>query len=395
MNFSNLLLKGQIAYDLAVGFLSFLANGINHAFTAKSYMETKSLSEAAKLTRVEPLTIISDSCVNLEYMVDINQSILSIFAAYYLQAVNILTKINSVEVVRVLDKLNPDRDMTGFLAENRLSTESISNKELYVANNYRYKLPTKRLSIATEVGDSKSAISMINEISNLSVGKMLEIEIPYMTNQDQGTRSGVGVNITVNSGKQEFVKLPVNIRLIVSSISSRAICHLLALKKEDEDISARFHSWRSGRISFIKDLIYCQDLIMEYRKAIIKDETNTIDEIVRRVNSAKKFGLLTHNPSLASASNIFVISDTDKIALESALGGKLANPHIRQKAFDNTYAMIIVVVDKMAERVTFYIRGVSGATDLSIKEIKSCNKNKGPDIADMLKLLNAGNPISF
>ncbi len=57
--------------------------------------------------------------------------------------------------------------------------------------------------------------------------------------------------------------------------------------------------------------------------------------------------------------------------------------------------MIIAVVDREWERVTFYTRGMAAATDLSFKEIKSANKGKGPDILDLMKSFNQGLPISF
>ena len=148
-----------------------------------NYYTNNSLVDATKLTRVEPLTIISKDCLNLEYMPDINQALLSIFAAYYLQAVSVLTKINDVEVVRILDKLNPNRDETGFLFEEKPATKSYYN---LVTESYKYTLPTKR-KIAMEAGGDRMELSRsgddhknfdsINELTSLSVGKMLNVEI--------------------------------------------------------------------------------------------------------------------------------------------------------------------------------------------------------------------------
>ena len=47
-----------------------LINDVRNNVT--NYYTTKSLAEVTKLTRVEPLTIVSKDCVNLEYMPDIN-----------------------------------------------------------------------------------------------------------------------------------------------------------------------------------------------------------------------------------------------------------------------------------------------------------------------------------
>lgn len=350
-----------------------LINAVRNNIT--SFYSTRSLSEVTKLTRVEPLTIVSKDCLNLDYMPDITNSLLSIFAGYYLQAIAMLTKVNDVEVVKILDKLNPDRDETGFLLMDSVAKESIKH---LVLESYKHRLPSFS-SIALEATQDEG--KYLNEVTNLSVGKLINVDISY--SNDDG------------DDKPKKVTLPVNVRLMASVIPNSTITHLLTHKTEDIGLVERYHAWRSGRISFIKDLIFCQDLIDESKKATIGDETGTMQEIMRRVSNSKKYGLITKNPSLVSASNLFVISEEIARDIESRLGGKLSNPRVRQKAFDNTYAMIIAVVDRDYERVTFYTRGISAATDVSIREIKAANKGKGIDIADVLKSMQMSNPVSF
>lgn len=364
--------------DSALQVISRIAEVINFTKDKVNYMQDKSLSEITKLTRVEPLTIISKDLLNVEYMVDVNQSLLNMFAGYYLQAISILTKVNDVEVVRILDALNPDRDETGFLLSERMSPAHESIDGL-MASAYTYRLPGTR-RIATEAddgGSSSSSGNNLNEVANLSVGKLLNVDISYTKEGDE---------------KPKSVKIPVNVRLMCSVIPNISITHLLTSKTEDTTITERYHLWRAGRLNFIKDLIFCQDLIQEHRRALIGDESGSLQEIIRRVNNSKKYGLLTRNPSLASASNLFVISETVAREIESKLGGRLSNVKIRQRAFDNTYAMIIAVVDREWERVTFYINGQSTSTDLSIKEIKSSKRQGGPEIAEMMKAMTMGLP---
>lgn len=362
--------------------LTTVANVVNKIKDdVTNYYTTKSLTEATKLTRVEPLTIISKDLINLEYMPDVAQSLLSIFCGYYLQAVSMLTRVSDVEVVRILDKLNPDRDETGFLLTEQVSRESIKN---LVLENYKHSLPTHS-SIAIE-GTDEDNIKFVNEVNNLSVGKLLNVVICYNENANDEYAS---------EKKEAKVSIPVSVRLLASVIPNATISHLLAYKKDDNSLVERFHSWRGGRIGFIRDLIFCQDLIDEHKRALIGDETGTMQEIMRRVNNSKKFGLLTKNPSLVSASNLFVISEEIARELESKLGGKLSNPKIRNKAFENTYAMIIAVVDREWERVTFYSRGISASTDVSIKELKAAAKGKGPDITDILKSFSLGSQPTF
>lgn len=356
--------------------VNLVKNNVTNVYT------TKSLADVTKMTRVEPLTIVSKDLINLDWSPDVAQSMLSIFAGYYLQAVAVLTQVNDVEVVRILDKLNPDRDSTGFLLqEDILSRESQLLGKYLSMESHVYSLPTGNQRFSLEATDNSRAIQ---ELSNLSVGKLLNIEINYNKQMQH-----------IKDPNVSTVRIPVNVRLIASSIPNGSISRLLAYKTEDDSVIERFHAWRSGRIEFFRDFIFAQDLIDEFKKANMKDDTNTLQEIIRRVNNSRKYGLLTKNPSLVSASNLFMISEEVARDVEGRLGGKLSNPRIRQKAFDNTYAMIIAVVDREWERVTFYTRGIAQGADLSKRELQSSNKGKGPDIGDILKSLVMGQPPSF
>ena len=459
--------------------------------------KTKSLIDVTQVARVEPLTVISRDLIHLEYMNDILQSTLSIFAGYYLQAIALSTKIDDVRVVRILDRLNPDRHFNDLMITSesmdkpKITSNMIGHfKELVNLSieSYKFRLPTstnkhalesevnrlsntvylsqeakkeqgevfgkikagefhkwlkktkgaeitdadiekglksddkhvrkmaqfaknakkfKKKGVAKEeafgvdvfdkmhgtvdldanrlldeyetsadsANTDKEGISAVNEMVNLSVGKL--------------------VNVTITINKEKAI-IPVNMRLAATSLALNSILHILALKKEDNTLTERFHAWRAGRIGLIKDLIFCQDLIDEHKRALMNDESGVYGEIIKRVNNSKKFGILANNPSLVSASNIFVISEEVAADLERQMGGRLNNARVRTRVFENTYAMLIVVVDREWERVTFYHRGISQATEVSIKEIKGASKSsKGGDIQDFMKSLMQGSAPTF
>ncbi len=353
-----------------------VGNAIKKYHDIKAYYGDNALSDITKLTNVEPIVVLSKDLINVDYMPDVMNTLLNMFAGYYLQAVAVVANIDSAKVIRTLDKLNPDRDASGFL----MTLESIKDHATMDIRNYKYRLPTSR-SMALEGKDDKSIVDPINlgEVSSLAVGKLVEITIKVTKDE-----------------KSTDVKVPIAIRLSPAVISNTSITKILSLKTEDTTLVERFHSWRSGRIRFIKDLILCQDLIDEAKKTMMNDDSQVYNQILSRVMNAKKFGLLTNNPSFAAASNLFIMSEEVANDVEVKLGGKFSNKNIIAKAFDSTYAMIIAVVDREWERVTFYTRGVAGSANYSIKEIKNVSKNgKGPDILDILKQLQIGNNPSF
>lgn len=376
---------------------------------ADKYSRTVSLTDVAKLTRVEPLTVVSRDCITLDYLPDVMQSLLSVFTAYYLQAVSIYGRIDSVRVLKILDRLNPDRDKFGMFNEDDVTGalsskapawgfESMKDMPTLCLENYAYKLPGVKLAneanstlqeeLKKPVLTTNASISdntkALNEVTNLAVGKMIDVCISI-----KGAPKADG------SESSSKTTIPVSVRLVPALLSNNSIQHILTLKDQDTSLVERFHAWRSGRIEFIRDLMFCQDLIDTHKKALMEDQDGVYSEIIRRANNAKVGGLLTKNPSLVSASNLFIISEDVVKDVERKLGGKFNNPTIRNKAFDNTYAMIIVVVDREREWVTFYQRGMSIGTSVSIRDLKASSKGKGPDVLDLLKSMNMGSQLNF
>lgn len=344
------------------------------------HLSDSSLTGITKLTRAEPLTIISQDCANLEYLPDLLNNLASIYSGYFLQAIAILTRVNDIEVIRILDRLNPDRDSSGFLLEAR-ATESIDN---LVAESYKYALPMTSVLARESSDDGDPRFDQTNqkaiyETANLAVGKLLSVDIA----------------ICDKEGKTKVIKLPVSVRLAPAILNDESMAYIFTHRKNDTGLVERYHSWRAGRISLIKDMIFCQDLINEYRRAAIKDKSGVLTEIVRRVNNARSFGLLTKNPSLAVASNLYVLSKASAQAIEAKVGAKFSSVEGRNKILENTYAMVVAIVDHEWNQVTFYFNGIAQPSTLNLRSLQSSSKNKGPDIGDIMRTLLEGRAPTF
>lgn len=343
------------------------------------HLNDSSLTSITKLTRAEPLTVISNDCANLDYLPDILNALVSIYSGYILQAVSVLTRVNDVEVVRILDRINPDRDSTGFLLQGRMSTESVHN---LLASSYKYSLPTAKI-MALEADRpmiSQQDQKTIYETANMAVGKLINVAISTGSEAD---------------GSCKTVNIPMSVRLAPAMLNEESISMIFTHRKDDTGIVERWHSYRAGRISLIKDMIFCQDLINEYRRAAIKDRTGTLSEITRRVNNARTYGLLTNNPSLAVSSNIYILSDTSAAFIEGKTGKRFSNPKNREELLEGTYAMIIAIVSDEWNQTTFYFNGIAQPMVVKNSALKSANKGKGPDIADVMKSLLEGRAPSF
>ena len=163
----------------------------------------------------------------------------------------------------------------------------------------------------------------------------------------------------------------------------------------DLSFSERWFKWRAGRISFIKDLVFCQDLIREQKRTLMTDKDGVYSEIAKRAKNSKLASFFSKNPSLAEASNIVVISEETAMQLRVKHNLNLDNFKDRQKIFDKTYAMILVVIDRNYERVNMYHYGISASTSVGLRDIKVANKGSGPNIMEVLAAFKGGNAPVF
>jgi hypothetical protein len=353
-----------------------------------------SLIDYTRAARVEPIALIDSDCVYHEATPDVMQSLQSMFAGYYLQAVAISTQVGHIDVGRHLDRLNPNR--------NAGDSAMSSMGWLLAAENYKHRLPTYDNPIAMEsLGDDlrtvkdraldrlahmplsdaesgvtfgKDAVADLKELANLSVGKML--------------------NVKITDGDKSF-DMPISIRLMASSLPTASLIHILSLGNKDNSIKERYHAWKAGRLRFIEDLILCQDLVDAHRKNLMGDKDGIYSNLVSRASGNKASGLLSGNPSVATASNLVVMSRSTADQLEMHTNMKLSRFADREKLFKPTYVMIMAVIDKQWDRVTFYHRGVNGDTTVSTRELKVSNRGNGPDVSDILKAYQLGNSPSI
>lgn len=358
----------------------------NHLRTAEKVgghalkvMKNGSLIDIAAAARVEPLLIIDADCMNVDFLNDIITSMHTQFAGYYLQAVNLLTTINGVSIANKLAPLNPNRGGMAF--------ETMGWR--YAEESYRHRLPTthnkramamEQAQLAPPVGGiPKGPSGMeaelgkdgndLKEVSNLSTGKMYSVKI-------------------TEEGKTAMV--PISIRVMANTMPTRSVVSLLTIKDgADMSLKERWYGWRANRLG-IMDLLTTRDLLAKSREALAKDRDGVYASIVNRENGNKMKGLFSGQPSLATASNLAIISSDTADLVELKLHGRVRDLRTRQAMFENTNLMILAVVDKMSERVTFYYRGMHDSTTVSDKALRSSNKGGGSDVMDIMKAFLAG-----
>lgn len=356
-----------------------------------------SLVEYTKSTRVEPIVLMDRNVAMLPYAVNILYSASYSFSAYYLQAIALSVKVGKIDPVTLLDKLNPSRDATSNAAQ---SLAGIFN---HGVEGYQGRLPsfTDKTTLVTSMEafsdkvadaykkekdrDNKSRTTLsagadfskeINQAQNLSVGVMLNVEL-----ESDGARA----------------KIPVNVRLITSPVAPSTIVNIIGQATGvEKDTTERFYNWSAGQLSTIRDMIFCQDLVDKHRNTLIEDKSGIYKEMNRRKSQNKLSTILSlgKRPSVATASNVLIITKETANEIEAALGGRLTSERIRDKIFDSTMLMLIYIVDTRFEMLTMYTRSIALPTEIPLKALKS-NDKKAPDMLEMFNALRAGQPPRF
>lgn len=343
-----------------------------------------SLADVSKISRVEPITIISKDLAGLKDLYNILHGVLNIYTSYYLQAVSILSAdLVDVKILKILDRVNPDRDLRTFLTA-RTNYESFAVNTLSLKNS-KYKLP----SISTESNDLDESVNELTttvdkietfEKLGLAVGKVIDIKFTLRSD---------------DSKDKQVISMPVVVRLDSILLDNYVINSILTVNDKDITFSSRLKDALAGRISFIKDFILASDLIKNQKKALFKDTTGTYNAILKRINNSRLYSALTGNVSLGAISSVFVISENSENEIVKKFGSGLSSTKIRNMIFDSISAMMIVVVDREWERVNIYVRDIDGYSQNSFEDFKSMTDKNNNTISEIFKAFTLGNAPSF
>ena len=364
-------LTGLSAINAAIN--SVLSAAPNTVGFVRDVHNTDSLVSFTQGGRVEPIVVIDQSCQAFDITPDVMQSLQAIFTGYYLQAVSYTATIDGVSVLSVLDQFNPNRDPVSHVL-NRVALEC-----------YDHRLPdydsvTTRWAPALEAENDGISLGrdglkdIGRESANLSVGRL------------------VNVTITKNDKK---ITVPVSIRLMANITDPETMSHILSIGSVDNSLSERIHGYRSGRLDFWNDIVMASDMVDEHRRNLMRDKSGIYAEIMARRAKNAAQAALTRQMSVATASNMFVVSSSTLAATEAKVGGSFKNAKFRERVFSETYMMILAVIDPEWQTVTFYTRGIALPTVLQFREVRQSNKGSGPDIFSIFKALEQGAAVKF
>lgn len=353
---------------------------------AKSMSQISSLADVSKPLRVEPVTIIDQTIADQPYVQDLLKLSVSLFAGYYLQAVNMVMGVGKIDTLKVFDSLNPERSGASALGFENFRS-AVFSKETYangIPSLEAFQQPMRE-GLLAEYSEEKFRASLEDagedtQVSGMSSGDTQKVY------EAENLAIGKLINVEVRSGNEK-AKLPVTIKLIPAVIPSDTITHIFTAGGRDT-WAHRLFLVKSGQIKFWRDFVMGQDMIDAHMKALMTDKSGVYQTIMdRRRNNVSK-AIQSGRLSLADASNIAIISASTMKRSANVLYAKIDDVNVRKKFFDNSYLLMMMVVDERWNRVTIYHRNVDMAASYRIEDIKVAEKSKGQDITEIFKMFS-------
>ena len=337
-----------------------LVTNVQKALTVVRELESNSLTEYTRASRVEPLTLIDQAIEMMDP--DIRQSILqtllSIYAGYYLQAVSLSGTVGNIKVLSILDQFSTDRDP--LLAPG---SGWMNLHDVFVGNE------SLSLKAITVPGNEAADKSLHDRYANLAVGK------------------SITVNVTIDGKTFPF---DATVRLIPQILNKSSIIDVLSLGSKDNSMKGRWLRWKAGELS-LADYLLAKDMIESDKKGLLNDKHGLYEAKKNRKMKSFISALLSGNPSLNVSSSITVITRSTAKELEVKARMKLSRARDRQRFFEDTQSMMLCVVDPSLEAIQLYYKGISEESVYTFDDISKNNTNpSGVNINQVLEAYRAG-----
>lgn len=368
-----------------------------------------SIVEYTRITRCEPIGMIDHTITLNPVIPDLMSTLTHVYAVMYSQAfsLSINARINGIDVIKTLSKINPNRNL-------KSSTFGLESHSL--------RLPTYNRNISTESylpEKNKTGIRMTMEAKEPKSKKTTNVIYNVPTRETNGDSSnpptkstnsragvdldnvskfhpnlttGVNFNVTVVADHRT-VEIPISMRILANSLDKDNIISILEAGVVNRTVKERWRGWRSGELTFWKDLVLCRDILRADRANLIKDKTGMYTEITKRRGNNAFVGAATATPSISQVSNILVVSQSTIDEFERVSLKRITNNKVRETLFNATQIMILAIVDPDMETVTLYYHDITVPTTVTFKELKSNTKKGNMDPMEILKAYQMGNGI--
>lgn len=219
---------------------------------------------------------------------------------------------------------------------------------------------------------------------------------------DNHVPAGKLLEVTLTNPENDKASVTVNLMVQLAPYKVPA---QIAVEFLVKDVIPAFYQrmlmWRTGEISFWRDLVAMSDVVERRERLRRMDPTGIIDDVLSKQQTARKRvfdNLNVHKAERARniANSVLIFSRETVQRAKAMTGIDITNPAARDKYFATAFAMMIVVVDTVYNQVTFYYNGIDDAATFSFDQMSVGSKGGGGlDLVSVMNALNQGRGPRF
>lgn len=220
---------------------------------------------------------------------------------------------------------------------------------------------------------------------------------------DNHIPAGKVIEVTFTNPDNPNHKITVNILVqLAPYIVPEDLAVQFIVKDQQPSFYQRWIQWRTGEISFWKDFIFQSDIIRNHEKLMKLDPSGvfasmTKDQTKQQLKTLENATVEKAAERARNISNSVLIFNQDTVTRAKSISGIDLNDYAsRQKYFATTFAMMIVIIDTMYNRVTFYYNGIEDVGTFSFEQMTVSSKNNNSmDLVSVMQALSQGKSPKF
>lgn len=354
---------------------------------------------------IEPFIIVSKDAKESEVIDKIIEANLDLFSSYYMQAFNILTSIEKLDVSVAVRLLGTDNGgvasaaQTGLLKYLSREDHDFSNEVDKLMNSGGF------LSIESNNGSTQPIVvknsfktkseiktsESLNKVTEQPTYSLLQRNLEIVVTMDTiSSHSNGKIDRDKDSGK---IIIPITIKALVIYANRDSILNMLAPNSRDKRFGSRLDEYRAGAITF-KELIFAGDLIKQYKANRMADKEGLIKLTNERIVSANSKVIDQGVVGFDKFYNMIIMTNDDKIYFNRHIGGDISNEKYKQDFMNQAHAIATTILDDDYERADMLIKDIRGNVDIGYKSIAK-RKSKDLDLTEIMKAFAANKPPVF
>lgn len=360
-----------------------------------------SLFQYTRRTIINSRVFIDDTLRGEDILNPLMMNLMNLYAGLILTAINVDRQVTSTKTVRDSLSVVATEDYKVEFA-NDLMSKYFEGCSIRSTMTDPVVTPADPNAPATpDDGNGSGGKKKNGESNPADHDPQRNTETEYRTKEfmnDVPIPSGRIVQVTFDH--KDYGKFNVNLLIQLSPIyvPTDVSQQFIAIHFKPS-ISQRWLQMTAGEISFFTDFLLGNDLRRKRLDALRKDRTGILSEMIDRKENAMSnmwMKMAQVTPSRQNIANTILIYDDKNFAKACSNNGiNFKNYANRQKFFNSTMSMIVVVVNPMYNRVDMYFNGMQHSSTFTFDQLKKNAKTEATDILAMMKQYANNGMIKF